>query len=355
MKNRLSHSAVNRYLECPTAWKLHYVDKLRSTTMSAALLFGTAIDKAVEKLVQTKNLEAAVEIFNALWDKQEINGVPTELMDCSDIVYAANDYDEELLEAPMEPVPNVVERKKEVGFDNLSILEKQIYNTANWYVAKKRGELMLEAVYNEILPKLTKVLSTQEKIDLSNGDGDSVIGYVDMVAEYEGYSSPIIFDFKTSTRAYEENSVRTSPQLTLYVHALEEKYKTRKAGFIVLSKAIQKNRKKICSVCGNDGSGARHKTCNADVRFEDGDLGSKFVRCNGAWIETINPKAKIDVIIDDIPEQLENIVLENFDNVEKLIDTGVYVRNLGNCIKPYGPCTFYNLCHHNKMDGLIKV
>ncbi len=353
MKNRLSHSAVNKYLECPTAWKLHYVDKLRSTTMSAALLFGTAIDKAVEVLVQSKDLNHSKLIFNNLWDKQEINGVSTELEYCPDIVYAKNDLDLEIINlddyTDVELFNKILEKKDTVGFDNLSVDEKRLYNGVNWVIARERGELMLEAVYNEILPKLTKVLSTQEKIDLSNGDGDSVIGYVDMVAEYEGYSSPIIFDFKTSTRAYEENSVRTSPQLTLYVHALEEKYKTRKAGFIVLSKAIQKNRKKICSVCGNDGSGGRHKTCDAKIT----DL--KGSRCNGEWKETINPKAKIDVIIDDIPEQLENIVLENFDNVEKLIDTGVYVRNLGNCIKPYGLCTFYNLCHHNKMDGLIKV
>ena len=348
MSNRLSHSSVNMFSDCSYKFKLHYQERLRSTTQSAALLFGTAIDKAVENLVTTKNLDSAVAIFHELWTRQEINGVLTELKANPDIVYAAGDYDDELLPGqPLVEMERVVAKKKEVGFDNLELDEKKKYNMANWFIAKKRGELMLKAVNEEILPFINKVYSTQEKIDLANGNGDSVIGYVDMVAEFEGYKDPIIFDFKTSTRAYEADSVKTSPQLALYVHALENKYKTRTAGFIVLSKTIQKNRKKICSVCGNDGTGARHKTCNAET--VDGE------RCNGAWTETIDPKCKIDVIIDQMPEQLENIVLENFDGVSQMINNGIFIRNLNSCVKPYGRCTFYNKFHNNSSEGLIEV
>lgn len=352
MSNKLSHSSVNRFSECPTSWKLHYVDRLRGTTQSAALLFGTAIDKAVELLVTSRDFKAALEKFNKLWEKQEINGVLTELEKNPDIVYATNDLDTELLDETFnkrdykELLYDVTEKKKVSGFDNLSTEDKIIYNQANWFVAKKRGELMLESVRDEVLPKLKKVHSTQEAIDLTNNEGDSVVGYIDMVAEFEGYDIPIVFDFKTSTKAYEEDSVKTSPQLALYVHAVSDKYKTRKAGFIVLSKQVQKNRKKICGICGNDGSGGRHKTCNADV---DGQ------RCGGEWKETINPKAKIDVIIDDVPERLEEIVLDNMDNTNKMIKHNIYTRNLNNCIKPYGPCVYYNLCHKKSMKGLIKV
>lgn len=356
MSNKLSHSAVTKYSDCAMSYKFHYVDKLRGTTQSAALLFGTAIDKAVECMVLNKdvkdgdNLKRGIETFNVYWERQEINGVVTELITCPDIVYANNDYDEDLLPGrqeltgPMLEIERVKSRKDEVGFDNLTIDEKKKYNLANWWMAKKRGTLMLEAIYNEIIPKIVKVHSTQEKIELSNGK-DSVVGYTDLVADWETLGNTIIFDFKTSTRPYEEDSVRTSPQLALYMHALQEKYKTRKTGFIVLSKIIQKNRKKICSVCGNDGTGARHKTCNNETTGK---------RCNGEWNETISPKANITVIIDTIPEQLENIVLENFDNVSKVLDTGVYIRNLGACRKNWGLCDFYGLCHSNSMKGLVK-
>lgn len=360
MSNKLSHSSVNKFSDCPTAWRLHYVERLRGTTQSAALLFGTAIDKAVEDLVLTRNLEDAKKTFLAYWTSAEINGVNTELKTMPDLVYAANDMDIELLDTSLDPIffnkdiiENIEQKKKEVGFNNLPLGDKVFYNTINWYIAKKRGELMLEAVNNEILPKLKRVHSTQERIDLTNDTGDSVVGYVDLVADYVGYDAPIIFDFKTSTRAYEQDSVKVSPQLALYVHALSEKYKTRTAGFIVLSKQIQKNRKKICSVCGNDGTGGRHKTCDAMVlkpaKF------TKEERCNGAWVETINPKAKIDVIIDEIPEQLENIVLENMDSVNKMLSNGIFTRNLNSCVKPYGKCVYYDKCYNNSDKGLIKV
>lgn len=357
MSNRLSHSAINKYMDCPTAYRLHYIDKLRSNTMSAALLFGTAIDKAVEKLIHSRDLKEAKKVFNILWQAQEINGVLTDLRNCPDIVYANNDYDEELCSIIINP--NIKLFKDDKGFDNLPKEEKVLYNNYCWSMAKKRGELMLEAYNDEVIPKLGKIYSTQEKIDLSNGNGDSVIGYVDLVADFEGYSSPVVLDNKTSTRAYEADSVKTSAQLTLYVHALEEKYKTRKAGFIVLSKQIQKNRKKICSVCGHDGTGGRHKTCDNELPFQNaaaaGASKSKSNRCNGEWKETINPKAKIDIIIDDIPEQMENIVLENFDGVSKMIDNGVFIRNLNSCKRPWGLCDFYNKCHGNSDKGLVKI
>lgn len=348
MGNRLSHSSVSKFQDCGRAWFLHYKMGYRSETQSAALLFGTAIDKAVESLVTNKNLDEARQIFKGLWEKQEINGVLTELKYSIIVVYANSDLDLDLLPEDYEDLDEVLEikdKKDSVGFDNLNAMEKQVFNEACWEIAKTRGLLMLEAVNNEVLPKITKVHSTQEKIELNNGNGDTVIGFADMVAEYGDYPEPIVFDFKTSAREYEPDSVRTSPQLTLYVHALSEKYNTRKAGFIVLSKQIQKNRKKVCSVCGNDGTGSRHKTCAAETNEK---------RCNGAWNETINPKAKVQVLIDEIPEQLENIVMENVDDINKAITNGIFIRNLGSCEKPWGKCSFYDLCHKNSDKGLVK-
>lgn len=359
MANKLSHSSVNKFSDCAKSYYFHYVERLRGTTQSAALLFGTAIDKATEDLVQTGDLELAKNTFLAYWVSQEINGVNTDLRNNADITYAANDTDLELLNEAtnvMESINNVVDKKKDVGLVGLTAGERLLFNQVNWDIAKKRGELMLEAVNEQIVPKITKLHSTQEKIDLTNDSGDTVVGYVDLVADMVGYSSPIVLDFKTASRPYEEDSVKTSPQLALYVHAVSEKYRTRKAGFIVLSKAIQKNRKKICSECGNDGSGGRHKTCDAMISPPmDGPGTGKPVRCNGAWTETINPKCTIQVIIDDIPERLEDIVLENMDNTNKAINNGIFARNLNSCVKPYGKCTFYGLCHHNSMEGLVKV
>lgn len=363
MNNRLSHSAITKYQTCPTQYKYHYVDKLRSTTMSAALLFGTAIDKSVEVLVKTKSIETAKAIFNDLWTQQIINNKMSSLRNSSDIVYSNSDYDENLLNKQMElehedwykELNQIVEEKKEKGWEKLSNLQKISLNIANWEIAKVRGHLMLEAINKYFLPKIKKVISTQEQIDLNNGNGDSVIGFVDMVAEYEGYETPIIFDFKTSTRPYERDSVKTSAQLALYMHALSEKYKTRTAGYIVLSKIINKNKVKTCKVCGNVAEkGSRHKTCNFLSKSTSEIDNWKETRCNGEFKEVLNPSAFVDVIIDEIPLNRENIIIENSDTINNAIKTGIFPKNFNSCFAYNKPCEFYDKCFNNSDKGLVK-
>jgi hypothetical protein len=117
------------------------------------------------------------------------------------------------------------------------------------------------------------------------------------------------------------------------------------AGYLVFRKGIIKNKVKKCGKCGYDGSGARHKTCN--------NLNS-IVRCNGDWVETFSPEVEIQIIRDKIPEQTENIVLENVDAVNKAISAGVFVRNFDSCVKPWGKCAYYNLCYKNDDSDLEK-
>jgi hypothetical protein len=183
-------------------------------------------------------------------------------------------------------------------------------------------------------------------VELVNELGDSVVGYVDIVAKLKGHDEPVILDLKTSTRMYEEDSVLTSPQLSLYVWGLHDKYKTSKAGYVVLLKSISKNKLKLCKSCGNDGSSGSHKTCNA--------TGPDGKRCHGEFNITINPKASVQIIIDSIPERVQNMVVENFNEVNHAIKSGTFTKNLQSCIKPYGKCAFYNICWKGTEEGLVK-
>lgn len=329
MSNRLSHSAITTYQSCGEKYRLHYIDRLRGTGISSALLFGSAVDKSLEVLIQTKDLVAAKDKFSKMWEEQEINGVKTKLASCSDIQYSQRDTDEELVSVLPK---NLVDEPSE--------------NKA-WSTLKVKGLLMIEAVYEQILPRIKKVYSTQEQIDLTNGDGDSVIGFTDLVVDWDVEGNTVVMDFKTASRPYEENAVITSPQLSLYMHALSEKYNTRKAGFIVLNKNIQKNRSKICSKCKNDGSATRHKTCAAEIESK---------RCGGEFVETIDPKAVIQVLIDNIPEATEDLIIDNADRINTLLKDKVYIKNLSTCKNDYGkPCIYFNLCYYGKSDGLVKI
>ncbi len=178
---------------------------------------------------------------------------------------------------------------------------------------------------------------------LDNGGGDNFIGFVDLVADIDDHGT-VIIDHKTSAMDYEPDSVLTSPQLAGYMHTLYPKYKTRKAGYIVFKKNIKKNRVKICSQCGHDGTGGRHKTC-------DNVISGK--RCGGEWTETLTPEVVVQVIIDTIPERTEEIVLENMDLVNDGIKNKVFTRNLNMCKNYYGGlCPYFNLCYKNKKEGL---
>jgi uncharacterized protein YciW len=322
------------------------------------LLFGTSFDKATESLFKDPSIDEKA-IFDESFTNQEINGKKVHIPDSLLVVYASSDYDEDLLKEEdidflnikrMELVPDMSDTlsavkqcatyKKQRAFRHMSDNEMRYLNIANFLSLRRKGHLMLDAARKQVLPHLTKVISTQAKIELANGDS-TLLGYADLVAHWDDDLEPTVFDVKTSSIAYEEDSVKTSSQLCIYGHALGIK----KAGYLVFRKGILKNKVKKCSKCKYDGSSARHKTC-------PNEIGS--VRCNGEWVETFDPQVEVQIIRDNIPAQLENIVLDNIDMIDKAITAKVFVRNFESCIRPWGKCSFYNACYSNDFSDLDK-
>lgn len=353
MGNRLSHSQVSKFQQCGKAYQFWYLDKIRPTKTRSSLLFGSAIDKAIGALLEVGSEESAEKLFDKVWHFQDINGENTYLPDNINLVYAKTDFDKDLLtsedidklEMSKDAILELVDKRNDVGFDNLSQDEKLLANRIFWTCLRHKGFYMIKAFRDKVLPRLTKIHSVQEFIELDNGE-DKVIGYIDIVANVEGHEEPIVLDLKTSASQYEDDSVLTSPQLSLYVHAVADKYKTKKAGYIVLNKNIIKNKTKTCAKCGHDGTGGKHKTCNNEISGR---------RCNGEWNETFNPEAQVQFIIDRIPDATENLVLENIDDINVAIKTGHFTRNLSVCTNTFGGlCDYINLCYRGKMDGLTK-
>lgn len=377
-KNRLSHSAASMYQTCGYKYKLHYKDKLRSKYTSAALLFGSALDKALDAMLKDHNtleydqlLQKYQNIFNIHWREAEINGVKQELISNVDIVYAASDLDFKLLgdkdylyliglimdvyrgagtlkeptvEAVQEFYKALLNKKETSGWENMSEPERQFYNHLNWMSLARKGYMMILAYHNQIMPKIKRVLTAQEKISVTNDTGDEIIGFVDFVAEWED-GRIVVFDNKTSARDYEADAVLKSPQLTLYTHALESKYGTRHAGFVVLKKTIRKDVEKKCAECGTITNNNRLKTCGETLNGK---------RCGGNFQEVIKPSVDIQVLINEVPEQVENLVMENYMEINHAIKQEVYTRNLNACDSPF-PCPFKNVCWKNSMKDVIKL
>lgn len=364
MKTRISHSAVRLYSQCSKRYQYHYIERLRSPVISGALLFGSAIDAALNDLLLNKSVEQSKKIFNETFEYQAINNVRTHLPTATNVVYAKNDFDAELIppgtmfvyktqEEMQQAYDEILERKQKEGFDNLNEQSKKIYNQLNWMSMLRKGHVMIETYAEEILPQVREVLAVQKNISLKNNEGDEIIGVVDLIVEWKD-GKRYILDNKTSTREYEADSAMRSQQLLLYHHICKEEYKIDGGvGFIVLYKQLAKNRKKICSVCGFDGSGARHKTCPKEY-CQAGTL-EKTERCNGEWKETIDPKARIEVILNQAPEAAEDLVLLAFDSANEGIKKEVFAPNLQACGSGDWICPFYKKCWFGKDDGLIKL
>jgi hypothetical protein len=367
MSIRLSHSASSRYQECPKSYQLHYIKNYRPTVQSSALLFGSAVDKAGEHYALTKDFHETLKVFNTTWQEQEISGVLTDLRFLLNFTYSNRDLDLDLLKKEdwdilesnynteqdfkedwtiKDELSKAIYNKEQVGYKELEFTDKAIFNYANWLCLKRKGHYMLKEFKKVFDENVEEVLGTQVKIDLEDENGNSVVGFADFVFKWKGQEKPIIFDLKTSGIEYEDDAVKKSPQLGLYVFSLSEKYEnTRTAAFLVLNKNISKNKTKKCSVCGNNGTGGRHKTCDVVV---------DKVRCNGEWDEKIFPMARSQVLIDTVSENFVSNVVENFNEVQKAIKAKVFPRCFQSCVKFNGTvkCAFYDLCHSGVMDNL---
>jgi len=352
MKN-LSYSSITTFNTCGKKYFYQYKKGYKSKYTHAALLFGSAIDTSLNKLLLTKDIQEAIKEFDKSWNFQWVNKKYVSLSKNTEIVYAEADYDSDLLtnedwvklgENSNPRYKLILEDKKFKGWDNLELKDKEYYNYMNWLSLYRKGLIMLHSYVKKVLPRIKEVLAVQKENYLENSDGEKIIQYLDLVVTWENGQN-ILMDNKTSAREYEQDSASKSPQLLSYYHGVKDQYKLDALGFIVLRKGIHKNKEKECSVCKFNGSGARHKTCFNEI---DG------TRCNGEWIETIHPECDIQVIINKPHENAVNLVLDSFDSANEGIKKENWYSNLSACRPtPMMQCNYYNLCWFGKTDDLI--
>lgn len=357
MSNHLSHTKLNTYKECPKKYKLHYIDKLRPIVIGSPLVFGSAIDKTLEDLLLHNK-----DTFDFNFRFQKINNVEEYLPTSNKVSYSNADYDFDLLkqedfqklkdELKIEDVLGEINRsfeeKKEFGFKNIDPSRQALINYASWLSLYRKGRLMVEAFHRDIKPKIKSVLGTQIEIKLTNNKGDVITGKPDLIAEWVGYDKPIIIDFKTSSKAYEADSVKLSQQLTTYMHEVSERFlDTRTAGYVVFNKRINKVKHQTCKSCGWFEIGSKARSCTV--------VTSSKKRCNGEWSIQLELKCNTQIIIDEIPVGTEDIVLQDYDTVNEQIKNEEFDCNTDSCHGIYGKCGFFDLCHGNSMVGLIKL
>lgn len=290
MSNKLSNSSVDKYMECSLCWKLHYLDGIRPIRGKSALLFGSALDTALNHLLLNRNFEESRDIFIEQWEK-----VDPDMTD-----FSKSDFDEEVFEFYSKGRVSIVKAGE----------------NKSWRSLLYKGCLFIKAYYHNVLPRIKEVITVQEPVSLKNEEGDEITGFLDLIVKWED-GKTYLLDNKSSSVKYEQLSAKTGQQLPLYYYIVKEKYKLDGVGYIVLSKKINKNKVKTCKKCQKVNEGT-HKTCPNVIDLQHN------VRCNGEFDVTINPSVDLQFIFNEVEESDEQRVLDKFDEVNYNVSNGYF-------------------------------
>ncbi len=331
----LSYSGYQKYVTCPKQYDYHYNQKLRPEAGQAHLTFGSAVDAALNSLLLGERKEKCLKGAEDILSKELFN-VHTQVEE--------KDYDGEILTEANSAL--LLEKLRSFGWSGtnfdalatslfqtmalggqLSDNQKLSIKTLVFYSFLDKISLIIDAFQDYVMPQLEEVISVQTYVKR---------GILDFTAKFKGVDGVVICDNKTTSMDYKPDAVVNSVQLAGYGAEI--------GAYIVFNKTVRKNRTRVCSVCGASGTGKRHKTCDKEVNK---------VRCNGEWTETIRPEVVPQVIIDNISERTRNTVEEAYSNVELLINSEVFPRNLTACFKQFGkPCPYIKLCWEDDSSGL---
>lgn len=330
---QISNSKKDKYLQCPKKYDLHYNEKLRSIFLPSSLLFGRAIDEALNTvLLNHKNgtLDCPYVIFKEYLSTIDYNKVNLNVKDSELIQYFKSDYDFSLLSeenkiellekakmldesitdyAILEPyiqeiIDYSMDRKRK---RKLTLEATKFRNLAIWYSLLKKGELIIDYYIKDFMPLIEKVVDVQVKVTIENDTADEIIGYIDFLASFKDEPNKVyICDNKTSSSAYKKDSVINSEQLATYCEFM----KNYNACYVVVQKRLRKR----------------------------------------------EPQVKIEVIKDVIPENNLDAVFDSYVNILDNIKSKSFPQNFESKCSFFGrPCEYYNLCHKGSLKNLVNL
>lgn len=330
---KLSNSQLDTYNLCARKWRHRYIDKLYSPKISSPLFFGSALDEAFSYLLLAKkedltdaelDLQLNKTVTDVFYEKMltiSHNKQTVELSQSPFADYYTSDFSPELMgikqEAllqQLEPSYKLVDfldfhlqckeqlaaRKKLQGDDQI------LYNYMSWLSLVEKGKLMIDAYKTTIMPQISKVYDIQKDISIKNDDGDEIVGKIDFTASFtDAPNVKHIVDNKTSSKPYEENSVETSQQLSVYCEAES----IPDAAYIVIEKKL-------------------------------------FKRA---------PQIRANIIKGKVSEETYK---KTFDLMEKTcysIQSQVYTQNWDSCFMFGRPCEYLQICKYNDYSNVVKL
>jgi len=378
-KIRLSNSQRSLYTLCGKKYFYKYIKKLRPRAKGSALFFGSAFDEASDVFFGGGSLQDSKEKFTDEWMRHEGN---------LNVKFAKADYVDKILQATdvakLEMAGDNLPESKEISTflndrdskalvkalikarDNkynhrkMKKAEELFISYANFLCMNRKGHIMLDSFHKNIMPHVTKVHGSQAGIDIKHPSGHSIIGYIDLLCEMEGYELPngkkikagqlVVADVK-SAGAFswkKHDHIHESDQLDTYLisekvqdlsHELSGE-ETKLIAYFVTSKNILNAAKSICVECGNV-KNSLHKTCAKDI---DGK------RCNGKWKSDDKFYVESKIVIAERNLDEARMMFDDYEGILNGVQNNVFIRNRDSCNAFGGVCDYVEICGKCPVD-----
>jgi len=359
---QLSFSAVQKYKTCPKMYQLHYQDRLRSDKIGSPLLFGNAIDEALNVLLLKKKKilteeEKALssldpkQIFDRVFTYQLVNGEQEDMPTSLFLEYYKSDFDADLLDD--EDILRIKNYIKLAGYEetdpfklrdeiednkkngDINSADLAYYNLCSWLSLRRKGFMMLEKYEEAILPMIEEVHSIQRKVELPNEKGDKLIGLIDFEATFVGKEGIYTVDNKTSSRKYKASDVNDKGQLVLY----DEFTENGKGAYCVLLKKVKKNKIKRCDDCDVIETG-RKINCPS--------CKEKFVNI------IIENEIEFQVLGKEIEEESKDLLFDEINDILERIEIKEFPEDRSACFQFGKKCIYYDYCREGDTEGLVR-
>lgn len=316
----ISFSGYKRYTQCPQFYKYHDVEKYRPGAATSALAVGIICDDLVGQKLSGKPVDNYADSLKMVAEHSATN-----------VEFFPDDLDIDLIN-----IEATVKTARDMGWKgddiksalsdmtkdqtNLTANQHKLLSAATWESLHVKIVAMLDSFDKWIAPQISSAENIQHHVV-----GDGVQGYLDFTCTLKDGRN-VLMDLKTSKMPYSKDSVKYSAQLSLYAALMGYDY----AGFIVLTKTLNKNKVKSCPDCNYVVNGTNRTKCPTHKTALDVKM---------------QPTSYSQIIVDKVPAHTKQITLKAINDTIEAIDKGIFPRNLNQCSYMYGrPCIYRNKC-----------
>ena len=325
-KLRLSNSQINTFTDCNKKWYYDKVAKIRPNYLSSPLYIGTIVDETIEHILLKKE-GSHLDTFYEKLNNFQVNGSDKKMPDdLLSVRFGAGDVDANLVD--QKHVNDACDRLKIDQINKKDFLEyckqkrkrksaldsteQYLFNYIAWISLEQKGLMLVEKLSEWIEENVVEVHSAQKKIEISNENGDSFIGFLDFIATLKN-GKKVLVDLKTSSNPnayYPEDSASKSVQLGIY----SQQEKLPNVAYLVADKKIRVREPR--------------------VRLK--------------YVEGVITEEWLDEVFDMIEEATEAIKEKLPKGAE------AFEKNLDSC-NNYSGCEYRGLCERGSMQGLEVV